>query len=112
MFHPKTINFAQDTIKKYTGADLKITKPTLHTEFSPNIEFKVDKIYLSKDNTKILDLEKFNTKLSFQEIFAKKIIIKKLVLNTQIIENNIQDSLVYLSDIQGNIDFKLNIKKI
>ncbi len=77
--HPKTISFVENTVKKYANADLKITKPTLHTEFSPNIEFKVDKIYLSKDNTKILDLEKFNTKLSFQEIFAKKIIIKKLV---------------------------------
>ena len=34
--HPKTISYAQDTVKKYTNADLKIENPVLHTEFSPN----------------------------------------------------------------------------
>lgn len=77
--HPKTIKFTQDTIKKYSGANLIIEEPVLHTEFSPNIEFKVNKVYLTKENNKLLDLEKFKTAFSLKEILNKKIIIKKLV---------------------------------
>ena len=53
--HPKFIQFTQDTVKKYIDADLLIEKPVLHTELSPNIEFKVENLYLSKDNKKLFD---------------------------------------------------------
>ena len=76
---PKTIKYVQDITKKYTNADLLIEKPFLHTEFSPNIDFKVNKIYLTKDNAKLLELNKFNTAVSLRKIFSKNIIIKKLV---------------------------------
>ena len=77
--NPKTIKYVENLTKQYTNADLIIDKPYLHTEFSPNIEFKVNKVYLSKDNNKLLELNKFNTKISFKEILAKNIIIKRLV---------------------------------
>ena len=77
--HPKFIQFTQDTVKKYIDADLLIEKPVLHTELSPNIEFKVENLYLSKDNKKLFELRKFNTALSFKKILEKNIIIKKLV---------------------------------
>ena len=77
--HPKVIKYAQDAAKKYVGADLLIENPMLHTELSPNIEFKVARVYLSKDNKKLLELNNFSTALSFKEILAKRLIIKKLV---------------------------------
>ena len=77
--HPKVIEYAQNTAKKYVGADLLIENPMLHTELSPNIEFKVARVYLSKDNKKLLELNDFSTALSFKEILAKRLIIKKLV---------------------------------
>ena len=77
--HPKVIKYAQDAAKKYVGADLLIENPMLHTELSPNIEFKVGRVYLNKDNKKLLEINNFSTALSFKEILAKKLIIKKLV---------------------------------
>ena len=47
--HPKTIKYAQKMTQKYTGANLVIRKPVLHTEFSPVIDFDVKQIYLEKD---------------------------------------------------------------
>lgn len=77
--NPKVINYVQDNTKKLINADLKIDNPELITSLSPDIEFKVDKIYLEKDDKKLLDLNKFNSAISFKDIFQKKIIIKKLV---------------------------------
>lgn len=77
--NPKTINYVQDLAKKYTNVDLVIKKPVLKTEFSPNISFNVDKVYLTKDKKRLFELNKFSTELSFEKILSKSIKIKKLV---------------------------------
>ncbi|MBQ8458645.1 hypothetical protein IJ541_00930 [bacterium] len=92
--HPKSIEYIQNLTKKYTNADLVLEKPVLHTEFSPEIEFKVEKIYLSKNNKKLLDLNKFNTAISLREVFNKNIIIKKLVAESIYADVNGIQSLI------------------
>ena len=77
--HPKVLNFASQKVKQLTNADLTIENPVLKTSLSPEISFKVGKIYLSKDEQPLLNLDNFSTALSFREIFSKKIILKKLV---------------------------------
>ena len=59
-------------------------------------------INLKADKKKNLDITLFSKSLNIGDVLD--------FLNTQIIENQVQDSLVYLNDIRGNIDFKLNIK--
>lgn len=76
--HPKAIEYAQKFVKEQTGANLLIQNPVLHTEFSPNIDFKVEKIYLTQNNKKLLELNKFNSSFSLQKILSKSLIIKKL----------------------------------
>ncbi len=59
-------------------------------------------INLTADKKNNYDIDLFSKNFNLNDILD--------FLNTQIIENNVQDSLVYFSDIKGNLDFKLNIK--
>ncbi len=59
-------------------------------------------INLKADKKKNLDISLFSKGLNVNDVLD--------FLNTQIIENQVQESLVYLNDIQGNVDFRLNIK--
>ena len=96
--HPKTIKYAQDKVKQYTGADLIIENPILHTELSPNIDFKVKTIYLGKDSKKLLELENFNIVFSFREILNKNIIIKRLVARSIYVDVNKIQTLIPKSE--------------
>lgn len=75
--NPNVINFVQNSARKYAGVDLEIINPVLKTSLSPVIEFKTDKIQLSKDNLKMLSAENLDTEISFKEIFQKKIILNR-----------------------------------
>ena len=77
--HPKVIKYAQNAAKQYVDADLIIEKPVLKTKLSSDIAFKVETIYLGKNNKKLLELKDFYTELSFREILAKNLIVKKLL---------------------------------
>lgn len=92
--HPKTIKYAQTLTKKYTGADLTIESPNLHTELSPKIGFTVKEVYLSKSGKKILELNNFNTEISFREILKKNVIIKKLVARNIYADVNELETLI------------------
>lgn len=60
-------------------------------------------INLSADKKQNMDITLFSKNLNINDILD--------FLNTQIIENNVQkDVLVYFNDIQGTLDFNLNIK--
>ena len=59
-------------------------------------------INFTADRKKKYDLTLFSDNFNINDILD--------FLNTQIVENNVRDTLVYFNDIQGNIDFKLNIK--
>lgn len=89
--HPKTLAYLESLTKKYTNADLKIENPILTTHLNPNVQFKVDKIILTKNNKKLLELNKFNSAVNLKDIITKKIIIKKLVAESIYLDvNNLQ----------------------
>lgn len=75
----------------------------LHIEKCPlsvnNSEIFIDLLADKKQN---FDINLYSDGLNLQDVID--------FFNTQIIENNVSDSLVYFSDIKGNLDFKLNIK--
>ena len=76
--NPKTIKTVQNKVKQYTNADIEITNPVLRTELSPNIGFDVEKILITKDNNKLLDLNHLSTAFSLKDIFSKKLIVQKI----------------------------------
>ncbi len=92
--HPKVIKFAEQTAKKYVGADLIIDSPILKTHFTPIIDFNVGKISLTKDNKQLFLLDKFGTTVSLAQIPIKKIIIKKLVANSIYVDVNEIEKLI------------------
>ena len=65
-----------------------------------NSEIFIDLIADKKQN---FDITLYSDNFNLQDIID--------FLDTQVIENTVSDSLVYFSDIKGNLDFKLNIKK-
>lgn len=75
----KVIDKVEQYAEQYLNAKLEIVNPVLHTELSPNIGFSVEKLYLYKDEKKLVNLSKFNSGFSFAKIFNKTVIIKKLV---------------------------------
>lgn len=108
----KLIQFVQNKVKQQTNADLTIKNPVLHTELSPNISFKVEQIFLSKDEKTLLDLKNFKTDLSFKEILSKKIIIKKLVAKSIYADiNRIQSLLPQTeqNEKEQNNDWKVDV---
>lgn len=107
--NPDVIEYVQNTVKKYTNADLTITKPQLHTEFSPNIEFKVEKIYLAKNNKKMLELNKFNSAISLKNILKRNIIIKKLVAESIFADVNAIQSIFPPSKTTSKSEWSFDI---
>lgn len=59
-------------------------------------------IDLTADKKQNFDINLSSRKFNINDILE--------LLDTQIIENNIKESLVYFNDINGNLDFNLNIK--
>ena len=80
--HPRVINYTQSLINKQFGVDCVIKEPFLHTEFKPNVEFRIKELLVKKDDAKLLELNDFQLALSLKEIFSKNIIIKKLAANS------------------------------
>ena len=78
--HPKVINYVKNITQKAYYVDLDIENPKLKTELSPNINFSVDKITLSSNKNKVLDLKDLDVNLSFAEIFDKNIVLNKATL--------------------------------
>ena len=74
----KVINYAEKMANKYLNLDVQIIRPQLKTSLSPIIEFKVDKLSVTKNSQNLLNVNNFDTVLSFKEVFDKNIIIKKL----------------------------------
>lgn len=76
--NPKVISSVENILKETMDVDLSIKNPVLKTSFSPDIEFKVDELGLSKKGQNMLQVDNFDTALSFKGIFAKNIVVKKL----------------------------------
>ena len=75
-----------------------------HVEHCPlSINNSAIFIDLLADKKQNFDINLYSDNFNLQDILD--------FLDTQVIENKVSDSLVYFSDIKGNLDFKLNIKK-
>lgn len=99
----KFINYVENSVKKSTGADLVIKNPQLKTNFNSFIEFKVDEVLLTKNETKMLDLQNFETALSLKILF-RDVVIKKLVAQSIYTDADALQSL-------NNTEQKDNTKK-
>lgn len=77
----KVINFIKKEVTKNFNVDIDIKKPVLVTHFSPDIEFSIGNIFITKDGVKLLVIENLDSAISFSRIFNKKIILKKLVFD-------------------------------
>ncbi len=100
-----------DITRKDKHATLKLNDN--RSVFFAEKHFHVQNCPLSINNSNIfIDLIADKKQNYDINLFSKNFNLNDILdfLNTQIIENNVQDSLVYFSDIKGNIDFKLNIK--
>ena len=71
------ISIVEKTAKKYADVDIIIKTPELKTGLNPIIEFKTDKIFVSKNNEKLFAVSDFDLSVSFDEIFKKKIKINR-----------------------------------
>ena len=74
----KVINYAQQFIKKEFNVDAVINEPKLVTELSPNIDFKVKEILLTKGEIKLLELKNFHSAFSLAKVFDKIVKINNL----------------------------------
>ncbi len=100
-----------DIIRKDKHAELKLNDNK--RVFFAEKHLYVQDCPLSINNSNIFINLTADKKQNYDiDLYSKNFNINDILdfLNTQIIENNVQDSLVYFSDIKGNIDFKLNIK--
>ena len=72
------LNKIENYAAKSMNLELNITNPKLQTSLSPHINFKLENLYLAKDNTPLAEVRNFEIDLSFNEILNKKITLNKL----------------------------------
>ncbi|MBR6163664.1 hypothetical protein IKQ26_07240 [bacterium] len=76
-------------------------------------KFHIDSCPLFINDSEILTDFVADKKQNFEiNLYSDNFELRDIIdfLNTQVIENNVSESLVYFSEIGGNLDFKLNIK--
>ncbi|MCM1339517.1 MAG: hypothetical protein NC191_07605 [Muribaculaceae bacterium] len=78
--NPKVINYFRNFIKDSYSLDVDIENPELKTEFSPNINFSVDKVCVTSGKKRVLEFDGLDVNLSFAEVFDKNIVLNKAVL--------------------------------
>lgn len=71
------ISLVEKSAKKYSDVDIEIKEPVLKTGLNPIIEFKTDKIFVSKKNEKLFAVSDFDVSISLDEIFKKKIKVNR-----------------------------------
>lgn len=72
------INFVQKQLENNLGINSIISNPVLKTSLSSDIEFSIDELYLTKNENKIISVNKFDTIISLKKILTKTIILKRL----------------------------------
>lgn len=71
------ISLVEKSAKKFSDVDIEIKEPVLKTGLNPIIEFKTDKIFVSKKNEKLFAVSDFDVSISLDEIFKKKIKVNR-----------------------------------
>lgn len=72
-------SYVKDAAKEYSNLDLEIKNPNIVTKLSPDVDFSVDKLYLSKDDNVLINLENFKLSMDFKNVFSKEIRLKYLL---------------------------------
>lgn len=72
------VDMLEQKAQTMLGVNLTIENPELHTNLTPVLTFKVNKIGITKGDEKLFLLEKLNSSLSFRDILLKRIIVKRL----------------------------------
>ena len=67
------ISLVEKSAKKFSDVDIEIKEPVLKTGLNPIIEFKTDKIFVSKKNEKLFAVSDFDVSISLDEIFKKRL---------------------------------------
>ena len=75
------ISYVQDAAKEYSDLDLEIKNPNIVTKLTPDVDFSVDKLNLSKDKNVLIDLENFKVSMDFKNVFSKTIELKYLLVD-------------------------------
>ncbi|MBR6297842.1 MAG: hypothetical protein IKR34_01210, partial [Candidatus Gastranaerophilales bacterium] len=72
-------SYVKDAAKEYSNLDLEIKNPNIVTKLSSDVDFSVDKLYLSKENNVLINLENFKLSMDFKNVFSKEIKLKYLL---------------------------------
>lgn len=113
---PKSINsnyaisFAQKTVKEFLNCDLEISNIKLKTFMKPQIELRIDKLNLSRNNDRIILLENFEIELGFNKIFKKELDINELNANRILIDlDKLISNLPKEEKSSKNAGFKIDV---
>lgn len=74
----KVLGLLEKCVKDSLHAELKIVNPVLKTSLAPRITFKLDELYIIKNNKDILNVKNFDADISLVRLFQKRIVINKL----------------------------------
>ena len=105
------ISYVEKLLKDTLNVECVIEKPVLTTHFSPNIEFSVKNIEMSKENNLLLSVKDFNSEINFSKILKKSISVKKIGANSLFVNADGIISLFPQSEQQPqqSCDFNVNL---
>ncbi|MBQ9688719.1 hypothetical protein IJV79_03675, partial [bacterium] len=128
MKSPSALEFISAKANEYLGVNLEIKNPVLVTGLNKQLEFKADKILMTKENTPLLNLEQLDIKLDFSEALKNKLTLNKLYVDDAYIDADgllnafpssekqgmnvdIFNSLVYIKNLKAKYEYH-NVKAV
>ncbi|MBQ2644389.1 hypothetical protein IJG14_02290 [bacterium] len=112
--NPIVIQHLQNVIENVCGVEFLINKPVLTTSLKPELEFKVENIFLSKKGNVILNIQNLDTEINFSKILSKNITLKKLGADDIYIDLNKFNEITFKQQDNNqntNSNFKINFLK-
>lgn len=101
--NPKVISYIENIGTKTLGAELKIEKPYLETDWTPYARIKLDKLTISNNNKQLLNIKNFDSELSLWKLRTNKEIDIKTI--------KVDDIYANVSDILNLPPFKQTSKE-
>lgn len=77
----KVMAFTQNSISKILGAEFKIEKPHLKTEWKSGLYLKFKNASIKNGDKILLNIDDFDSIMSLKNIFKKEFLIKKIYIN-------------------------------
>ena len=82
----KIISSVENIVNKSLNAELVIEKPLLKTALRPEMSFKIDRLFIQRNNNKLIELEDFDIQISFNKILKKEIKLDELKTKTLFVD--------------------------